>query len=72
MTSARLSLIPPVARTEVELLYVDDVVRLLGGRKGAWWVRKHFAPKLKLKIGRTVAWPREEALQWIREQRVVQ
>lgn len=54
----------------VELLYVDDIVRLLGGRKSAWWVRNHFAREDRLKIGRSVAWLREAAERWIRERRL--
>lgn len=51
------------------LLSVSDVVALLGGRKSAWWVRHHFAPQAKLKIGRSLLWYADEAESWIREQR---
>lgn len=47
------------------LLYVDDVVQLLGGKKSAWWVRHHFAPEYKRKIGSTCAWWKRDALFWI-------
>lgn len=52
-----------------ELVYIDDVIAMLGGRKSRWWVRNHFAPKARLRIGRTPAWPRSEALSWIEAQR---
>src|ERR1700682_2209629 len=51
------------------LLYVDDISRLLGGRKTEWWVRHHFAPSHKRKIGRSCAWFERDALEWIDEQR---
>jgi hypothetical protein len=51
------------------LLYVDDISRLLGGRKTDWWVRHHFAPSHKRKIGRSCAWFERDALEWIDEQR---
>lgn len=51
------------------LLSVGDVVARFGGKKGAWWVRHHFAPKAKLKIGRSLFWYEDEAESWIREQR---
>jgi hypothetical protein len=53
----------------VRLLYVDDIVALLGAKKSRWWIRNHFAPNAKLKIGRTVAWIQRDALAWLRTQR---
>ncbi len=53
----------------IELAYIEDVLAMLGGRKSRWWIRHHFAPEARLKIGRTLAWSRADALRWITEQR---
>jgi predicted DNA-binding transcriptional regulator AlpA len=58
------------AEATVHLLYVDDIVALLGAKKSRWWIRNHFAPNAKLKIGRTVAWIQGDALAWLQTQRV--
>jgi hypothetical protein len=60
---------PPETVRGPSLIAVDEVVDMLGGRKSAWWVRNHFAPIAKLKIGRSLFWERAEAERWIREQR---
>lgn len=57
----------PSARERV--MYVRDIVALLNGAKSAWWMRNHFAPEHRLKIGRTLAWFEHEALGWIARQR---
>jgi predicted DNA-binding transcriptional regulator AlpA len=57
------------AEAAVRLLYVDDIVVLLGAKKSRWWIRNHFAPNSKLKIGRTVAWIQGDALAWLQSQR---
>lgn len=54
---------------ERTLISVEDVVARFGGKKGAWWVRHHFAPMSKLKIGRSLFWYEDEAESWIRQQR---
>ena len=57
------------AEASVRVLYVDDIVQLLGGKKSRWWIRNYFAPNAKLKIGRTVAWIQGDALAWLQTQR---
>lgn len=51
------------------LLFVDDIEALLRGKKTAWWIRHHFAPSTKRKIGRSCAWFERDALEWITAQR---
>ena len=34
------------------MLFIRDVIDLLKGRKGEWWVRNCFAPEYKRKLGR--------------------
>lgn len=53
-----------------KLLYVEDVVQLLGGKRDAWWVRHKFAPEFKRKIGGACAWWERDALFWIDRQQV--
>ena len=57
------------SRGESTLLSVADIVALLGRRKSAWWVRHHFAPEAKIKLGRSPFWYADEAESWIRAQR---
>lgn len=70
MTSPGLSLVRHADSTESPIVYVDDVVRLLGGRKSAWWVRNHFARDRRFKIGRSVAWFRSDADEFLARLRV--
>lgn len=59
---------PPANRGR--LLYVEDVRQeLLGGRKSASWVRHHFAPEFKHKLGRDDFWYDDEAHEWLRSRR---
>lgn len=70
MSAPRLSLVSDRDPVDSVLVYVDDVVKLLGGRKSAWWVRNHFAPEKKLKVGRTVAWFRRDVEDFLLRLRV--
>jgi hypothetical protein len=47
------------------ILYVSDVLELLRHEKSAWWVRNHFAPELRFKIGRSPAWWESDAVAWL-------
>ncbi len=48
------------------LLFTEDVRReLLGGRKSASWVRHHFAPADKHKLGRDNFWYEADAYAWL-------
>lgn len=47
------------------MLFVDDVVQLLGGRKSAWWVRNRFAPDKKHKLGRDPYWWECDCTEWL-------
>lgn len=56
---------PPKARPLAErgrMLFVSDVQKLFGKddagrwRKSAWWIRNHFAPEKKRKLGRDPFW----------------
>ena len=71
LTRQRMSLVSSGSPSTGErtLLSVEDVVARFGGKKGVWWVRHHFAPKAKLKIGRSLFWYEDEAEGWIRQQR---
>ena len=61
-----------VVRTPLRgrLLYVTDVRELLGNGKSAWWVKRHFAPDSRFKIGRDCVWYESDARDWIDTQRV--
>jgi hypothetical protein len=50
------------------MLFVRDVVELLGGKKSAWWVRNRFAPEQKHRLGRDPYWWEKDALRWLDEQ----
>jgi hypothetical protein len=50
------------------MLYVSDVIELLRNGKSAWWVRNHFAPEHRLKVGRSPAWWESDALDWLNRQ----
>jgi hypothetical protein len=48
------------------LLFTEDVRRdLLSGRKSASWVRHHFAPTHKRKLGRDNFWYERDARAWL-------
>lgn len=47
------------------MLFVPDVIELLQGKKGVWWVRNRFAPEYKHKLGRDPYWWEREALAWL-------
>jgi hypothetical protein len=48
------------------LLFVEDVrSELLRERKSASWVRHHFAPGFKHKLGRDCFWYESEAQEWL-------
>jgi hypothetical protein len=47
------------------MLFVADVVKLLQDRKSAWWVRNHFAPEFKHKLGRDPYWWEADAQRWM-------
>jgi hypothetical protein len=71
--------VPPDARPALSLvsaetergrlLYVPDVRELLRDAKSAWWVRNHFAPEHRFKVGRSPAWWESEAVAWLDAQR---
>jgi hypothetical protein len=72
MQSSKLRLEPDSASAVLDrgrLLFVDDIVALLRGKKTEWWIRHHFAPSTKRKIGRSCAWFERDALEWITSQR---
>jgi hypothetical protein len=48
------------------LLFVQDVrEELLNRRRSASWIRHHFAPQHKHKLGRDCFWHEEEARSWL-------
>jgi hypothetical protein len=51
------------------ILYVRDVVELLGNAKSEWWVRNNFAPESRFKVGRLPAWWESDAYAWLDAQR---
>lgn len=51
--------------TAPRYLFVDDIYQLLRGAKSKWWIRTQFAPHLRLKIGRTLAWLESDVHAWI-------
>ena len=55
----------PAPPARGRLLFVPDVVELLGRRKSAWWIRHRFAPELRMKVGRDVAWYEADAHTWL-------
>jgi len=66
---------PPGERAPVALVrsetgrgriyYVRDAVELLGGKKSEWWVRNHFAPEHRFKVGRMPAWWEADVFAWL-------
>lgn len=46
----------PPLKERGELLFTDDIVALLKGKKSRWYVNHSFLPSKKVKIGRTNAW----------------
>lgn len=63
---------PPMPLAERgRMLFLRDVQALFGTdetgafRKSLWWVKNHFAPEFKRKLGRSPYWWETEALQWL-------
>jgi len=52
------------------ILFVPDVIALLEHKKSAWWVRNHFAPEYKHKLGRDRFWWEYQALPWLEHWRL--
>lgn len=50
------------------MLFVPDIIDLLHGKKGAWWVRNRFAPEFRHKLGRDTYWWEAEAIAWLDRQ----
>ncbi len=50
------------------MLFVPDVIALLDHKKSAWWVRNHFAPEYKRKLGRDPYWWETDCLRWLDRQ----
>ena len=51
------------------VLYVPDVLELIRNAKSAWWVRNHFAPEHRFKVGRSPAWWERDAIAWLEARR---
>ena len=47
------------------VMYVADIFELLRGRKSHDWIKRHFAPELRWKVGRDNAWWENDALAWL-------
>jgi hypothetical protein len=51
------------------LLYVNDICSLLENRKSRWWVKRHFAPDARFKIGRDCVWYEADAHAWLQSRK---
>lgn len=47
------------------MLFVPDVLEMLNGKKGIWWVRNRFAPDKKHKLGRDPYWWESDVRDWL-------
>lgn len=73
MAEARrtLTALPQKAKPLAErgrMLFIPDVIDLLKGKKGPWWVRNRFAPEFKHKLGRDPYWWESDCLAWLDSQ----
>lgn len=74
MSAGRLRLaaarLPTPLAERGRMLFVPDIVRLLDGKKSAWWVRNRFAPEYKRKLGRDPYWWEADVQKWLDSQGV--